>query len=265
MTRPGLRVLVVGASSGIGKGIATRMVRLGAQVVFCGRRKDALEAAVEAVGRGEYVVADVTEASQCDALVERAVSVLGGLDLLVFAASSSRLGLLRDTGADEWQQMLSTNVLGPNLVIKASLAHLADGAMVALLSSESVGDPLVGLVPYAATKASLEELVRGWRVEHPELRFANITVGSTGGTDFTRDFDMEVAGQLLPQWIASGQIPARSMDPDDLGATIAEILVTAVAHPGVDCQQVTLRAPGGIYTGDAGRAVKAVQPGAHAS
>jgi NAD(P)-dependent dehydrogenase (short-subunit alcohol dehydrogenase family) len=256
------RVLVVGASAGIGKGIATRLVERGDLVVFGGRRRALLEAAVDAAGGGHPVIADVSDPHQCTAMVDGSLAWLGGLDLVVFAASSSRLGLLRDTSAEEWHRVVHTNLLGPNFVIRAAIDHLAGGALVALLSSDSVGNPLPGLVPYAATKAGLEELIRGWRVEHPQLRFANVTVGSTGGTDFTRDFDMEIAAELLPKWVARGQIPARSMTPDDLGATIADMLSIAVAHPGVDCHQLTLRAPGEPYSGDLGRAVRAVKPGA---
>jgi NAD(P)-dependent dehydrogenase (short-subunit alcohol dehydrogenase family) len=240
---------VIGASAGIGRGIATRLVTEGADVVFCGRREDALQRAVKSAGGGRYVVADVADPKRCDGLVEDAVEILGGLDLLVFAASSSRLGRLRETSADEWHTMLYTNVLGPNLVIRAALGHLAEDSLVAVLSSESVGNPLVGLAPYATTKAALEELVRGWRVEHPELRFATVTVGSTGGTEFARDFDLELAAELLPQWVARGQVPAQGMEAADLGCEIAQLLATALEHPGVDCQQIILRPAGGIFTG----------------
>jgi NAD(P)-dependent dehydrogenase (short-subunit alcohol dehydrogenase family) len=155
--------------------------------------------------------------------------------------------------------MLSTNVIGPNLVIKAALDHLSDDAVVAVLSSESVGNPLVGLAPYATTKAALEEVMRGWRVEHPEHRFATVTVGSTGGTDFTRDFDLELAAELLPQWVARGQVPAQGMEAADLGGEIARLLATALAHPGVDCQQIVLRPAGGIFTGSLDTAMENVR------
>jgi NAD(P)-dependent dehydrogenase (short-subunit alcohol dehydrogenase family) len=244
----GRRVLVVGASAGIGRAGALRLAARGAEVVFCGRRADRLDEAVRAAGRGHAVAADVSDPAQCERLVATATHALGGIDLLVFAAGVSRIVRLRDADADEWQHVLRTNVVGPSLVIQAALPHLAPGAVVAVLSSEAVGTPFPGLVPYAASKAALEELVRGYRVEHPEIRFCRVTVGSTEGTEFARDFDAAVAGELIPQWLALGRLPARLMDVDELGATLADALAVALGAPGVDCQDIVLRAPGRVST-----------------
>ena len=118
-----------------------------------------------------------------------------------------------------------------------------------MLSSESVGSPYPGLVPYAVSKAALEELIRGWRIEHPELRFSRVTVGSTLGTDFTRDFDPELTGTLYAQWVARGVIPKQAMRATDVGRSIARTLGHAVVVPDVDVQDLVLRAPGGPMVG----------------
>jgi NAD(P)-dependent dehydrogenase (short-subunit alcohol dehydrogenase family) len=183
-------------------------------------------------------------------LVERAVELLGGIDLLVIAASLSGLQLLRDTTSDDWERVLRTNVIGPSLLVREALPHLPEAAVVALLSSESVGQPYPGIVPYTVSKAALEELVRGWRAEHPALRFSCVTVGATGDTDFSRDFDMELGAKLFPTWVALGKLPARFMTSRDLGAAIADSLAVAVNTPGIDVQQLTFRPPGGPHTGD---------------
>jgi NAD(P)-dependent dehydrogenase (short-subunit alcohol dehydrogenase family) len=130
-------------------------------------------------------------------------------------------------------------------VVRHLLDRLRPDAVVAMLSSESVGRPYPGLVPYAASKAALEELIRGWRAEHPDLRFSRITVGATDGTDFPRDFDPAVAGSLFDTWVAAGVIPARVMDAVELGAMIAHALGRAVNVPGIDVQDIVLRPPGG--------------------
>lgn len=122
---------------------------------------------------------------------------------------------------------------------------MAPDVIVAMISSESVGNPYPGLVPYTASKAALEELVRGWRAEHPEVRFSRVTVGATDGTDFARDFDPELFGGLFGQWVARGVIPQRVMNPVDLGGSIAAALGGAVLVPDVDVQDMVLRSPGG--------------------
>jgi NAD(P)-dependent dehydrogenase (short-subunit alcohol dehydrogenase family) len=245
----GRRALVVGASAGIGREVGLRFAQLGADVAFHGRRLDRLEDAVKAAGGGCAVVADVADPSGCESLVAEAVDHLGGIDLLVHAASASRLSLARDTTAEEWARVYATNVIAPALVVRAALPHFGPSAISALISSESVGAPYHGLVPYGSSKAALEEVVRGLRLEHPELRFSCIRVGQTMPTDFARDFEPELAGELFPKWVAIGRIPAQGMDVVEVGRAIADSLAIAVTTPTVEFQDMVLRAPGGTFTG----------------
>jgi NAD(P)-dependent dehydrogenase (short-subunit alcohol dehydrogenase family) len=246
----GRKALVIGASAGIGREVALRLSVLGAEVAFHGRRRDLLEQAVQQAGRGSVVVADVESAAACGDVVDEAVDHLGGLDLLVYAASASRLSLVRDAPAEEWTRVFATNVIAPALVARAALARLSPGAVSAFISSESVGAPYHGLVPYGASKAALEEVVRGLRLEHPELRFCCIRVGQTVPTDFARDFDPALAAELLPKWIAIGRMPAQAMDVSELGRAIADSLAIALTTPSVEFQDMVLRAPGGTFMGD---------------
>jgi NAD(P)-dependent dehydrogenase (short-subunit alcohol dehydrogenase family) len=246
----GRRALVVGASSGIGREVALRFAALGADVAFHGRRRDRLEEAVTRSGGGHVVVADVSDPAQCDALVAEAVAELGGLDALVFAASSSRLSLVQDTDAEEWARVFASNVIAPALVARATLPHLSPGGVCAFISSESVGAPYHGLIPYGASKAALEEVVRGLRIEHPAHRFACIRVGNTAPTEFGRDFSPELAGELMPKWVALGRIPAEAMDAEELGRAIADTVAITLASPSIELQDMVVRAPGGHFAGD---------------
>ena len=76
----GERILVVGASSGIGRALAIASVAAGAQVVLCARRANRLQEAIDEGGGGSAVVADVRRAPDCERLVAEAVAALGGLD-----------------------------------------------------------------------------------------------------------------------------------------------------------------------------------------
>jgi NAD(P)-dependent dehydrogenase (short-subunit alcohol dehydrogenase family) len=247
------RTLVVGASAGIGRAIADRLAESGASVVLTGRREAKLNEAVAQItssgGAAYAIAADICDPSQCDRLVGEAVGFLGGLDMVVVAASAARLMLLADTTGDDWLTIMRTNVIGPALIARAALPHLPADSLVAFLSSESVGGPYHGLGPYTTSKAALEESIRAWRVEHPDIRFCCVTVGATDDTDFSRDFDMELAGRLLPEWISRGKLPAKFMKSAPLGAAIADTLSTVLASPGVSCEQITLRAPGGPMQG----------------
>jgi NAD(P)-dependent dehydrogenase (short-subunit alcohol dehydrogenase family) len=251
----GRRVLVVGASAGIGRGIAQAAVRAGAEVAFGARRKDQLEAAVEETGdaggsgRGVAVAGDVREDGGGAALVRAAADALAGpLDLVVYTAAMSPLALLGDMTFADWQAVFETNVVGAAMVARAAVDHLAPDGVIALMSSETAGRPRHGLVAYACSKMALEELIRGLRTEHPDTRFCRVAVGSTIGTEFGLRFDPDLMGRVAVQWIAHGEMRQRFMEPGELGGLILQSLAGALAHPGIDVQDMVFRPPGPILT-----------------
>lgn len=248
----GRQVMVVGASSGIGRTTARSLAEWGASVVVVGRRRQLLDELVGEMGGGLAVDADLRQPEQCESLVERAVAGVGRVDAMVFAASASTLAMTADAGADVWRLALETNVMAPALVTRSLLPHLTDGAFLGYLSSEIVGQPYHGLAHYAASKAALEELVRALRVEHPAYRFCCIRVGATPDTDFARDFSPELAAELTPHWIARAKLPSSFMTAQEVGAAIAGAVGIAFGSPGVDVQDLTLRPPGGPMVGGMG-------------
>jgi len=78
---------------------------------------------------------------------------------LIYATGVSPLQRLRHATREQWMAVIETNLVGLHEVVQAALPHLSDGAAVGVLSSDSVGTPRPGLVPYAASKAALEELI----------------------------------------------------------------------------------------------------------
>jgi NAD(P)-dependent dehydrogenase (short-subunit alcohol dehydrogenase family) len=261
----GCRVLVVGASAGIGRVAAIAALRQGAEVVLVGRSEEKLRAAVVDGGGGHAIVADVSAPGDCTRLVDEAAGVLGKIDLVLHCAAVSQLGMVAEAGADNWRHVLDTNVVGPALVVAAALERMSPHGIVAVLSSETVGMPHHGLVPYGASKAAVEELVRGFRVEHPEARFCCIRVGATEGTEFARDFSPELGAELFPAWVARAALPARMMSVTDLGRALVELLGVGLRHPGIDLQDLTVRAPGGPYAGDTGFLLDLVAEAAEAN
>src|SRR5439155_15014373 len=121
------------------------------------------------------------------------------------------------------------NTIAPALVVKQSLPHLHPTAVLAFMSSESVGMPFPGLLPYSCSKAALEEFVRGARVEHPEFRFTCIRVGATQPTEFARDIDDKRAAELFPRWLALGGVALNAMDLVVVGRCVADPLALAVS------------------------------------
>jgi len=92
-------------------------------------------------------------------------------------------------------------------------------------------------------------MVRGVRVEHPEFRFSCLRVGATNGTEFARDFDIDLAGELTPIWINNGNIPTNFMTAQGLGRAVARICAIAVEFDDIDYQDLVLRGTGGPFYG----------------
>ncbi len=229
-----MRTIVVGASSGLGRSIATGLGRRGATVALLARRNDRLVDAAKEAGPGAMaVVCDVTDDGSCRAAVEEAARGLGGIDALVYATGIGPLGRLVDVSADTWRRIFATNVIGAALVTAAAVPHLtASGGVAAYLSSisASVTPPWPGLGAYASSKAALDTLVEAWRTEHPAVGFTRVIVGDCAGgegasaTEFASDWDWDLAGELHPIWQARNYLTGSLMEVDELVRVVDTVL-----------------------------------------
>lgn len=238
-------VVVVGASAGIGRESARWFASQGATVLAVGRRQERLDDLAAGPYPGSMVplAVDVTAPDGPDR-VAAAAAALGPVDLVLHAAGASPLSNLADTDAAAMAEVFAANAVAPSQICRVLLDRLAPDAIVAFMSSESVGRPRRGLVTYSASKAALEELVRGWRVEHPHVRFSSVCVGATIGTDFSRDFGNDLLGEALVEWIRTGQLSERQMEPPEVGEAVARILAVALDHPGIDVTSFAVQPPG---------------------
>lgn len=247
----GRRVLVVGASSGIGRAVAVAAAGAGARVVLSARRTDLLAEAADAAGAagaagvvgaagvgaeaagaagatGTGAVAipcDVSDEGACKALVAAAARAAGGIDAVVYAAGASPLVRLADATEAVWIGVLRSNLLGAASVLRSALGHLREAVdpAVVLLSSHSVGDPWPGLGVYAASKAALDELARGLRAEEPWLRAVRVAVGPTL-TGFADGWDSESASRAIEEWAAAGHLRHEVQQPEYVAAVVCDVL-----------------------------------------
>ncbi len=165
MSLDGRRIVVTGASAGLGAHTARLLAGRGAHVVAVGRRLERLEAlAAELAGRPGRVVpcqADVTSEADADRLVAAAVEALGGIDVLVNNAGSEVQGGLDVLAVADLEGMLRSNVVSVFLVTRAALPELRrSGGMVVNLGSTVVARPPHGRFGYVASKAAVEAMTR---------------------------------------------------------------------------------------------------------
>lgn len=212
------RVLVMGASSGVGRAVATTAARAGARVVLAARRTAQLEeTAAKLRGEGADAIAlacDVAHEADCRSAVLRAVAALGGLDALVYASGVSPLCLLGEAGQAEWRRVLDVNLIGASLVTSAAIGALAESRGRAVyVGSYSERQSLPGIGLYSVSKSALAALIEAWRLEHPAVEFTRVVLGNTAGTEFASAWGPERTAAITKLWIERGLFPAPTMMP----------------------------------------------------
>jgi NAD(P)-dependent dehydrogenase (short-subunit alcohol dehydrogenase family) len=164
------RVIVTGASSGIGAHIVRRLVTEGARVVAAARRHDRL-ADLGASLRDEpgEIVAHATDVTDPDAVADMVALTedrFGGLDTLVNNAGVNLAGGVAELSAAELARMLTTNVIGPFLCTRAAVPLLeVAGGSVVNVGSTLVTRPRPGRFGYIASKGGLEAMSRALAVD----------------------------------------------------------------------------------------------------
>ncbi len=156
------RIYVTGATGGIGRATAARLLRDGARV-FLTDRDDAVHDVAAELGAQGAAVADVTDEAAVRASVEAAAAALGGLDgLFLNAGWEGRVAPLTTLEPADFRRVLDVNVFGVLYGLQAGLPHLqaAGGGSVVVTASVAsfIGSP--GLGPYCASKHAVLGLVR---------------------------------------------------------------------------------------------------------
>ncbi|WP_286219424.1 SDR family oxidoreductase [Paraoerskovia sediminicola] len=162
----GVRALITGGDSGIGRAVAIAYAREGADVAIGyldEEQEDAEETArlVEAAGATAVLVpGDLTEEGTCRAVVRDAVRGLGGLDVLVNNAGfqMARRGSIEDVTPEDLDRVLKTNLYALVWMTQASLEHLGYGASIINVSSIQAYQPSTSLLDYASTKAAINNM-----------------------------------------------------------------------------------------------------------
>lgn len=235
MSIDGQVALVTGAAQGIGRGIALRLARDGADIALVDVRDDGIGRVADEVrelGRAATtIVADVSDRRQVFDAVDRAASELGGLDIVVNNAGIALVGPLSEATPEEVGRILSINVEGVLWGIQAAAAKFVElGRPGRIINASSIAghDGFEMLGVYSATKFAVRGLTQAAAKEYAS---AGITVNAycpgVVGTDMWVTIDKRFAeltgaeeGATYEKFVG-GIALGRAETPDDVAGYVS--------------------------------------------
>lgn len=231
-------IVVTGASSGIGEGIARLLAEHGAKVVLGARRVARLERIVAEIRQAGGVAlaqaVDVTKHEQVKALVVAAVDHFGRIDVMINNAGFMPIAPLDADHVADWDRCIDINIKGVMYGISASLPHFRSQGSGHLINVSSVGGHKVlgGATVYCGTKFAVRAITEGFREEvGPSIRSTNISPGAVK-TELADHITDPATKEALKQFKAI-EIPAEA---------IAQAVLYAIQQPApVDINEMIVR------------------------
>ncbi len=231
-------VIITGASSGLGEATAKRLAASGAKLMLAARREDRLKELVAAIassgGTATYLVTDVTDRAQVEALAKETLNTYGRIDVLVNNAGLMPLSPLDQLKVEEWDKMIDVNIKGVLYGIAAVLPMMRQQKSGHIINVSSVAGHKVfpGSAVYCATKFAVRAISEGLRLEsNGEIRSTNISPGAVA-TELTSTItDADTAANM-------NALYEIAIDAD----AIARAIAYAIEQPGdVDVNEMIIR------------------------
>lgn len=230
-------ILLTGASSGIGEGIARHLAEQGHKLVLGARRTDRLASLCDELHREgasvDYLATDVTQRSDTQKLADFALEKYGRIDVMINNAGVMPLSPMSSMKVEEWDLMLDVNVRGVLYGIAAVLPIMQAQRMGHIINIASVGALTVSptAAVYCATKYAVRAISDGLRQESRELRVTVINPGVV---------ESELADSISDSMAREAMKSYRqiALKPE----AIARAVSWAIEQPGeVDVNEITVR------------------------
>lgn len=224
------KILVTGATGGIGKAIAHALHAQGATICITGRNTANLEALKAELGgdRVEVIASDLSDMTQVEALVPAAEERMGGLDTIINNAGITKDGLMMRMKDEDFQDVIRMNLESAFRLSRAALKPMGKNRFGRIINISSIvgvtGNP--GQANYCAAKAGLIGMSKALAAE---MASRNITVNCVA-PGFIATPMTDVLNEDQKKKIMDG-IPARRMgDPKDIAAAVVFLASNEAAY-----------------------------------
>ncbi|WJD48960.1 SDR family oxidoreductase [Enterobacter sp. PGRG2] len=230
-------ILITGASSGIGAGIARELAKTDAVLLLGARREDRLATLAEELrfngAEVEVKALDVTDRTSVEAFAAFALEKWGRIDVIVNNAGIMPLSPMASLKVDEWDQMVDVNIKGVLYGIAAVLPSMLAREAGHIINIASIGALAVSptAAVYCATKFAVRAISDGLRQENSQLRVTCIHPGVV---------ESELAGTITDPTAAEAMKSYRAiaLQPDAIGRAVRY----AIEQPDeVDVNEIVVR------------------------
>lgn len=230
-------VLVTGASSGIGEGIARELGAAGAKLLLGARRVERVEAIASEIraagGTAEVRALDVTDRNSMAAFASTAIETWGRIDVLINNAGVMPLSPLAAGKQDEWERMVDVNIKGVLWGIGAVLPVMEAQGSGQIVNIGSIG--ALSVVPtgavYCATKFAVRAISDGLRQESRNIRVTCVNPGVV---------ESELASTITHEETVAAMEAYRAvaLQPSDIARAVRQLIE---APDNVDTSEITIR------------------------
>jgi 3-oxoacyl-[acyl-carrier protein] reductase len=224
--------LVMGASRGIGRGIAEMLAREGARVAIAARSTEELErVAAETEGELEPFSADATDLDRVAELPAEVAEKLGPIEALVLNTGGPPGGTALENSREQWEQAFRSLVLAPLALLDAVVPGMRERGWgrIVNVASTSIREPIPGLVLSNANRMAATGLLKTLA---SEVAGDGITVNTVATGMFATDRLADLQGSLEPaERAAREQVPAGRLGrPEEYGDLVAFLCSDRAAY-----------------------------------
>lgn len=216
--------LVTGGGTGIGRAIAKRMAKDGANVVIIGRNEETLEESAEQHENITYIVADVLKSEDIARVLTEIQEEFGKLDIVVNNAGIAPMTPIEKINLADFDRTFALNVRAVIDVTAQALPYLkASKGNIVNITSGLVHNPMPGNGVYTASKAAVLSLTRTWAKELAPygIRVNSVSAGATNTPIYNALGLNEEQKEAYQQAVSKAVPLGRFAEPDEISPVVA--------------------------------------------